>query len=122
MQKIGQESIAAMEKDMVSMLQSWLRIPSEKAAAEPGAPFGPALRRVLDKMLADAESLGFKTRCVDGYAGDIEMGEGEETFGILCHADIVPAGDGWDRDPFGAELDGGRVYGRGVPWVQDSVS
>ncbi|MCL2867290.1 MAG: Sapep family Mn(2+)-dependent dipeptidase [Clostridia bacterium] len=42
------------------------------------------------------------------------MGEGEETFGILCHADIVPAGDGWDRDPFGAQLDGGRVYGRGA--------
>ncbi|MFN8123715.1 MAG: M20 family metallopeptidase [Thermoleophilia bacterium] len=29
------------------------------------------------------------------------------------HMDTVPAGDGWTRDPFGAEIDGGRMYGRG---------
>jgi succinyl-diaminopimelate desuccinylase len=34
---------------------------------------------------------------------------------LACHVDTVPvpdAGD-WQRDPFGAELDGGRVWGRG---------
>ena len=34
---------------------------------------------------------------------------------VACHVDTVPAADpaGWQRDPFGAELDGGRVWGRG---------
>jgi succinyl-diaminopimelate desuccinylase len=34
---------------------------------------------------------------------------------LACHVDTVPAADpaGWQRDPFGAELDGGRVWGRG---------
>lgn len=30
------------------------------------------------------------------------------------HFDVVPAGDGWTRDPFGGEVADGRVYGRGT--------
>ena len=30
------------------------------------------------------------------------------------HFDVVPAGSGWTRDPFGGEVDGGRIYGRGA--------
>jgi succinyl-diaminopimelate desuccinylase len=29
------------------------------------------------------------------------------------HFDVVPVGFGWTRDPFGAEIDEGRLYGRG---------
>ena len=34
---------------------------------------------------------------------------------LACHVDTVPAADpgSWQRDPFGADLDGGRVWGRG---------
>ncbi len=30
------------------------------------------------------------------------------------HFDVVPAGEGWTRDPFGGEVSGGRIYGRGA--------
>ncbi|HET7291991.1 MAG TPA: acetylornithine deacetylase/succinyl-diaminopimelate desuccinylase family protein [Vicinamibacteria bacterium] len=30
------------------------------------------------------------------------------------HLDVVPAGAGWTRDPFGGEIEGGRVWGRGA--------
>jgi succinyl-diaminopimelate desuccinylase len=30
------------------------------------------------------------------------------------HFDVVPAGAGWTKDPFGGEIDGGRIYGRGA--------
>jgi succinyl-diaminopimelate desuccinylase len=30
------------------------------------------------------------------------------------HFDVVPAGDGWTVDPFGGEVRGGRVWGRGA--------
>jgi len=30
------------------------------------------------------------------------------------HSDVVPAGNGWTKDPFGGEIRGGRVYGRGT--------
>ncbi len=30
------------------------------------------------------------------------------------HMDTVPPGEGWQHDPYGAELQGGRIYGRGA--------
>src|SRR6266478_1496958 len=29
------------------------------------------------------------------------------------HLDVVPAGAGWTYDPFGGQISGGRLYGRG---------
>lgn len=33
---------------------------------------------------------------------------------LVSHMDTVPVGDGWTRDPFGGEIDGGLLYGRGA--------
>ena len=33
---------------------------------------------------------------------------------LTGHIDTVPVGEGWTRDPFGAEVSGGRLYGRGA--------
>jgi acetylornithine deacetylase/succinyl-diaminopimelate desuccinylase family protein len=33
---------------------------------------------------------------------------------LTGHLDTVPVGEGWSRDPFGAEIDNGRLYGRGA--------
>src|SRR4029077_4731822 len=32
---------------------------------------------------------------------------------LTGHSDTVPIGNGWSRDPFGGEIDNGRLYGRG---------
>jgi succinyl-diaminopimelate desuccinylase len=38
------------------------------------------------------------------------------TLTYCTHSDVVPVGDPglWDRDPFGAEVEGGRMHGRGT--------
>ena len=33
---------------------------------------------------------------------------------LNAHGDVVPPGDGWSRDPYGAEVADGVMYGRGV--------
>jgi acetylornithine deacetylase len=33
---------------------------------------------------------------------------------LLGHTDVVPVGEGWTKDPFGAAVHNGRVYGRGA--------
>jgi acetylornithine deacetylase/succinyl-diaminopimelate desuccinylase-like protein len=38
------------------------------------------------------------------------------------HLDTVPAGDGWTRDPFGGELEDGRVYGRGATDIKGAAA
>ena len=106
--------IEARRDEFLKDLGRWLSIPSVKGAAEEGAPFGRENRRMLDLALEDARGYGFDTRMFDGYAGDISMGNGEKTLGILCHLDVVPAGDGWTVEPFALTQKDGNLIGRGV--------
>ena len=106
--------VEAMRGELLETLKRWISVPSVQGpAAGPGAPFGAENRRMLDMALADGRRFGFETRDIDGYAGDISLGEGEETLGMLCHLDVVPAGDGWDTDPWTATEKDGKLYGRG---------
>ena len=101
--------------ELIETLRRWIAVPSLKAPAEPSAPFGPAVARALTQALADAKTLGFETRSIDGYAGDVRMGPlGADPLAILVHLDIVPVGDGWTTEPFGGEVVGDRIYGRGT--------
>ena len=61
-----------------------------------------------------AKKDGFVTKDIDGYAGVIEYGEGEDTLGILGHLDIVPLGEDWTKDPLKVTVNDGYVFGRGV--------
>ena len=78
------------------------------------APFGEGVKKALDYMLDLGGKDGFTVKNVDHVAGHIEMGKGEELLGILCHVDVVPEGDGWSSDPFGAEIRDGKIYARGA--------
>ncbi len=42
------------------------------------------------------------------------IGTGKPELLVVCHLDVVPAGSGWDRDPFNAYILNERVYGRGA--------
>ena len=100
--------------DIIDSLRDILQYNSIQADPESGQPFGEEVDKCLNKTLEMAEDLGFKTGNIDGYAGYAEIGEGEEMLGILCHLDIVPAGDDWSYPPFAGEIADGKMYGRGT--------
>lgn len=107
--------IESLREPMTETLARWIKIPSVKADSEPGAPFGAQVRKALDVALEDAAKMGFEVRNFDGYAGDVRMGPlGVDPIAILAHLDVVPVGDGWQQDPFGAEIIEGKMYGRGT--------
>ena len=99
-------------KDL-NTLVSYESVRDESTKAE-NAPFGKNCRDVLDAMLDMAKRDGFETKDIDGYAGVVEYGQGEETFGVLGHLDIVPLGEGWTKDPLKVTLENGYIFGRGV--------
>ena len=107
-------ALEALREDSIETLRRWIRVPSLRADPEPGAPFGREVRRVLDLALEDVRRLGLKPRDIDGYCLDAEIGEGEDVVAVLAHLDVVPEGEGWDHDPYGAEIEGGRLVGRGT--------
>ena len=99
-------------KDL-NTLVSYESVRDESTKAE-NAPFGKNCRDVLDAMLDMAKRDGFEAKDIDGYAGVVEYGQGEETFGVLGHLDIVPLGEGWTKDPLKVTLENGYIFGRGV--------
>jgi succinyl-diaminopimelate desuccinylase len=101
--------------ELILAVQELLQIPSVKApAAGEGKPFGVPIAQALEYILAKGEELGLKTENFSGFAGHIEFGEGPETLGILCHLDVVPAGEGWSVEPFAGLIKDGKIFGRGA--------
>ena len=92
-----------------------LRINSERDDSQADAPhpFGPGPVRALDKFLEIAERDGYPTKNVDNYAGHFEFGEGDEVLGIFGHLDVVPAGSGWNTDPYEPQIIDGKLFARG---------
>lgn len=101
---------------ILSDLKSLIALASIKAPARDNQPFGPAIDQTLDAMLEICRREGMVVyRDPKGYYGYAEIGTGE-LFGILCHLDVVPAGNlsQWRTPPFEMTRQAGMVYGRGV--------
>jgi len=104
------------KEEMVQDLKQLIQIQSvlDEESKREDAPFGEGPKKALEWMLEKASKDGFKVKNVDHYAGHIEMGEGEEILGILCHVDVVPAGENWTYPPFEGVIKDGKLYGRGA--------
>lgn len=101
----------ALMDDLINLL----RINSERDDSQADAehPFGPGPVKALEFFLEMAERDGYETKNVDNYAGHFTFGQGEEELGIFGHLDVVPAGSGWDTDPYEPVIKDNRLYARG---------
>jgi len=108
------KAVEASMEPLVRDIAALCRINSVEGEAKPGMPFGEGVAQALDAALKMGADMGFRTENFDNYVGHIEMGEGEELVGILGHVDVVPAGDGWNTDPWGGVITEDKVIGRGV--------
>lgn len=108
MKKFVEENYESMVKDLSALVKH------NSIFSEDEKPFGKENRAVLEEAIRLMDEKGFKTENVDYYACYGEIGEGDKTIGLVAHLDIVPAGEGWDSDPFTIIQKGNRLYGRGV--------
>ncbi len=103
------------KNDIIEQTQKLIQIPSvHKDSPNPFQPFGKEANNALEYILSLGESLGFRTKNVDGYCGYIEFGEGDDLVGIIGHLDVVPEGENWTYPPFEGQLHNGNIYGRGA--------
>ncbi|MFP7451170.1 dipeptidase PepV [Bacillus altitudinis] len=111
------EAEVIRKKDsLIQDTQSFLQIESvlDEEGGTAGKPFGEKVDEALQYMLKKGQDEGFKVKNVDGYAGHIEYGEGEDIVGVLCHVDVVPAGDNWTTPPFSADIRENKIFARGA--------
>ncbi|MDP3341983.1 acetylornithine deacetylase/succinyl-diaminopimelate desuccinylase family protein [Frigidibacter sp.] len=113
--------IARREADLIALTQDLIRIPTLN-------PPGRNYRQICDYLAARLESSGFTCHLLraEGAPGDSETyprwnlvarrigPRPGDCVHFNGHHDVVEVGHGWTRDPFGGELDGGRIYGRGA--------
>ncbi|TCD46662.1 Sapep family Mn(2+)-dependent dipeptidase [Streptococcus sp. X16XC17] len=106
------------QEDVTRAIQDLVAFPSVLDEEDgSGTPFGQSIQDVLEHTLQLTEKLGFSTYLdPEGYYGYAEIGQGEETLAVLCHLDVVPAGDleKWRTPPFEGVIKDGVLYGRGV--------
>lgn len=89
-------------------------IKSVKGEPQPGAPFGPGPRAVLDTVLKMSEKEGFHTIAHTDSVISIGLKKGKPDLGIWIHGDVVPEGTGWNYDPYQATEYKGFIIGRGA--------
>lgn len=90
----------------------------------------PARGEVFDVLEGALTPLGFTChRWVMGEAPDgptenmvAIRGEGGPHFGFAGHLDVVPAGQGWNGDPFAGEVVDGMLVGRGANDMKSAIA
>ncbi|QIL50730.1 Sapep family Mn(2+)-dependent dipeptidase [Weissella coleopterorum] len=106
-----------IQNNAINALGRMIAQPSYNTDAAPNAPFGTGIRLALDEILKIAKELGYQTYVdPEGYYGYAEIGSGDEIFGLVCHVDVVPAGDlaAWNTNPFELVQKDGALFGRGT--------
>ncbi|ETX27577.1 acetylornithine deacetylase/succinyl-diaminopimelate desuccinylase family protein [Roseivivax isoporae] len=107
--------------DLIALTQDLIRVPTRN-------PPGENYRDICALIEARLAPRGFACTLVraEGAPGDsdryprwnlvarIEGARPGACVHFNGHTDVVTVGEGWTRDPFGAELDGDRIYGRGT--------
>lgn len=109
-----------LSQDEYEFLENLIGIESTGASEvkDPGLgtlPYGSAPFSALKFFLDDASASGMRTGVIENRVGWCEFGPADaDLIGIVCHLDVVPAGDGWNTSPFELTLKDGILYGRGI--------
>jgi len=76
-------------------------------------------------VASELAALGFQvTRLTFGDTPNLfaRIGTGSPHLCFAGHTDVVPPGRGWQHDPFGGVITGGRLYGRGACDMKGAIA
>jgi acetylornithine deacetylase/succinyl-diaminopimelate desuccinylase-like protein len=103
----------------VRFLQELVRVPTDTPPGN-NAPHAERTAELLAGFGLQAERHAVPTDAVRGHGLQSitnlivrrRFGQGGPVIALNAHGDVVPPGEGWTHDPYGGEVDGGRLYGR----------
>ena len=117
LEQLISEYLAANWETVVADMDKLIRIPSTEdlSAAEPGKPYGPGPAAALQAALDLSAGMGFDPHNDEGRIGYADFpGQTETQLALICHTDVVPAGPGWNFEPFQITRKDGYLVGRGT--------
>ncbi|SFD34359.1 M20 family metallopeptidase [Paracidovorax konjaci] len=103
----------------VQFLQSLVRVPTDTPPGN-NAPHAERTAELLQDFgytaekhpVPEAEVRAYGMESITNLIVRRPYGSGGRTIALNAHGDVVPPGEGWTHDPYGAEIEGGRMYGR----------
>jgi succinyl-diaminopimelate desuccinylase len=113
----------------LTFLKQLIRVPSENPPGDMTA-FAEAAATALQELGLEPEwhpvSEPFVRqagmRSVVNLIVRRSFGDDGPVVALNAHGDVIPAGEGWSVDPFGAEEAGGALYGRGTVFGKSDIS
>jgi len=103
----------------VKFLQQLVQVPTDTPPGN-NAPHAVRTAELLQGFGLEAEAHPVPAQAVQDYGMQSitnlivrrEYGGDGPRIALNAHGDVVPPGDGWTHDPYGAEIDNGSLYGR----------
>ena len=104
--------------EQVEFLQALVRVPTDTPPGN-NAPHAERTAELLEGFGFEVEQYPVPAAEVKAYGLESltnlvvrrQYGPGK-VIALNAHGDVVPPGDGWTHDPYGAEVIGGKLYGR----------
>ena len=105
--------------EQVRFLQQLVRVPTDTPPGN-NAPHAERTAELIQAWGFDAEKHPVPQREVQDYGMQSitnlivrrPYGAGGKTIALNAHGDVVPPGEGWAHEPYGAEIEDGKMYGR----------
>ena len=105
--------------EQVAFLQQLVRVPTDTPPGN-NAPHAERTAELIQAWGFDAEKHPVPQREVQDYGMQSitnlivrrPYGAGGKTIALNAHGDVVPPGEGWAHEPYGAEIEDGKMYGR----------
>lgn len=105
--------------EQVQFLQALVRVPTDTPPGN-NAPHAERTAELIRAFGFDAEKHPVPEQEVKAYGMESitnlivrrPYGDGGRTIALNAHGDVVPPGEGWTHDPYGADIVDGHLYGR----------
>ena len=118
-QKILQR-IDECQDELVKLCQDMIRIPSWDRETRGEAEVAHCAGKTLEKRDIVTEYISSHPN-IDNLVATWGPGRGKRLL-FNGHIDVVPPGEDWTVDPFGAEIREGRIYGRGAVDMKGGIA
>jgi succinyl-diaminopimelate desuccinylase len=104
--------------DEVRFLQALVRVPTDTPPGN-NAPHAERAAELLDAMGLPAQKFAVPQdevhaaglQSITNLLVRRQYGQGKSVL-LNAHGDVVPPGEGWSKDPYGGEIEDGKMYGR----------
>ncbi len=105
--------------EQVRFLQELVRVPTDTPPGN-NAPHALRTRELLAAFGFDAQPHAVPAEVVQAHGLQSitnlvvqrRYGDGGRVVALNAHGDVVPPGEGWTHDPYGAQIEDGKLYGR----------